>query len=146
MRYNDPELRRFKNITTFDLAFNTTYKAALMIENRADFLPQMVYVMKREFAPFRSEAWCIECIEKAQEDYPELKQLWDIIPDEGLQALGLRTMGPIHLQVANGNRLKFQLLGTDFAFDPRFRIVQYIPLDEATMRQCLEWMEEEKQL
>lgn len=145
MKYNDPALSRFRNITIFDLAFNTVYKAASMIENADEFLPQMIYVIRREFQPFLSEAWCIECVEKAQQEYPKFKQLWEAVPQEGLQALGLRTMGPLHLRVANGKLLKFQLIGTDFAFDPRFRAVQYIPLDETTMRQCLEWMEEEKQ-
>ncbi len=145
LKHDDPGMRRFKNITTFDLAFNPFYKATTMIENRADFLPQMVYVIKREFQPFRAQTWCVECIEKAQQNYPEFRAVWDAIPEEGLQSLGLRTMGPLHLRVTNGNLLKFQLLGTDFAFDPRFRSVQYIPLDDITMRQCVEWMEEEQQ-
>ena len=51
-----------------------------------------------------------------------------------VQELGLRTMEPIITQPAEGEELSFHLLGTDFVNDSRFRVIQYLPANVATMR------------
>lgn len=145
LKYGTPEMDAFRGITIFDLALNPTYRAALNIENHEEFIPHMIYVIKRELVPLRNELWYHNLVEKAKLKYTRFKEVWESIPDEGLEPVGQRAMGPMHIRTPDGTLLKFRLLGSDFADDLRFRLVQYTPIDDVTEQQCRLWAEEERE-
>jgi PAS domain-containing protein len=138
----DPLLARLQHVTIFDLAYDPTYGAISQVENRDSFLATLVYVLKCEFLPYRDEPWFAACIDAPRARYPAFRAQWDAIPQHALQPLGQRTMGPMIYHHRDGGRLCFRLLGAEFLGDPRFRGVQYIPLDSATMQQCLRWADD----
>ena len=132
--YGHPALEKMRGRTLFDLIFDRQFETAFAIKNKETFLPEMLYVMRCEFEPFKDDDWCKECIRKAREAHPQFRALWDKVQKMPVQELGLRTMGPIITQPAGGEELSFHLLGTDFVNDSRFRVIQYLPANVATMR------------
>lgn len=146
LTYGHPALEKLRRRTLFDLIFDRQFETAFVIKNKEEFLPEMLYVMRCEFEPFKDDDWCKECIRQAREEHPAFRALWDKVQKKPVQQLGLRTMGPVVTQARGGVELRFHLLGTDFVNDSRFRVIQYLPADAATMRQCLEWVEEEERL
>lgn len=143
MRDGDVRLQRLRNITIFDLAFNPLFIAASKITNGGDFLLQMVSIMKAEMQMFQNEPWYEDLIDRSKSDYPLFKELWENLPTK-LPTVPVRTMGPLHVQYREGSILKFQLLGIDFADDPRFRTVQYHPYDGETIKEWNAWIEAEQ--
>lgn len=143
--YGHPALERMRGKTLFDLIFDKQFATAFAIQNKETFLPEMLYVMRCEFEPFKDDEWCLNCIQTACDSYPAFRQLWDKVQKMPIQELGLRTMGPMVMQPAGSDLLSFHLLGTDFVSDSRFRVIQYIPGNAITMRKCLEWVEADEQ-
>lgn len=144
MTSDQAEIQQFKDITTFDLAFGARYIAASRIVNGDEFLPLLIRTIKAEMQEFRNEAWYIELIQDASERYPLFKELWNAAPDVQ-PPVSVRQHGPIAIRHSDGAILKFQLLGIDFVNDPRFRVVQYHPVDEPTMQAWNAWIQEEQQ-
>jgi transcriptional regulator with XRE-family HTH domain len=144
LNYGHPALEPMRRKTLYDLIFNKQFDSAFAIANKESFLPEMLYVMRCEFEPFKEDAWCKDCIKEARDNYPEFRMLWDKVQKMPIQELGLRTMGPIQIQPQGSALLSFHLLGTDFVNDSRFRVIQYLPANATTMRQCLEWVESEE--
>lgn len=126
------------DITVFDLTFNPVLQRGIVLLNAEDFMPHMIAVTKSEFLPFLETDWCRKCLEKAWADYPVFKHLWDSVPDSALPNVNVHAMGPLLLRDRDDpeRQLSFQLLGTDLVQDPRFRIIQYMPLDEETSLRC----------
>jgi hypothetical protein len=139
LQANDPLLARFQHMTVFDLAFSPDHLATFQVANRDAFLAQVVFVLKCEFLPYMQEPWFADCIAVPRQRYPQFRDLWDAIPPQELPPLGQRTMGPLVYRHRSGQVLHFRLLGAEFIGDPRFRGVQYIPLDAVTMQQCGQW-------
>ena len=144
LTYGHPALEKMRGRTLFDLIFDRQFETAFAIKNKETFLPEMLYVMRCEFEQFKDDEWCKNCIRSAREAHPQFRALWDKVQKMPVQELGLRTMGPIITQPAGGEELSFHLLGTDFVNDSRFRVIQYLPANVATMRKCLEWVEAEE--
>lgn len=144
LTYGHPALEKMRGRTLFDLIFDRQFETAFAIKNKDTFVPEMLYVMRCEFEPFKDDEWCKECIRSAKATHPQFRAIWDKVQKMPVQELGLRTMGPIITQAAGGEELSFHLLGTDFVNDSRFRVIQYLPANAATMRQCLEWVEGEE--
>ncbi len=140
MEYNDPRLRKLKGITIFDLAFNSDFIAASRITNGAEFLPNMIQVIKAEMEPFSDTNWYKELIDETSTKYPLFKSIWNSLPSN-LPMVRLRTMGPVQVQHPDGKILKFHLMGVDFVNDPRFRIVQYHPADVTTLSEWNKWID-----
>lgn len=132
----------YGNATVLDLAFNQDYRAASRIVNGEAFLPIMVAVMRSEFQVFLHEPWCNALVTRYRRDVPGFDALWDhpyMLPP---QKTATRTMGPLVLNVEGIGNVTFRLWGNDFIHDPRFRIVQYIPVDAKTLRACAMWVEQ----
>ena len=142
MRCDDPKLALFEDITIFDLTFGLVPQL-VTIENQGEYLSDLVRTMKSEFRPYRDEFWYVKRIREARKKYPEFEKLWDAIPDNDLSPCGMGNVIPIVLRVPHEGVLKFRLLGVHFANDRRFRVVQWIPVDEITALKCLVWKQEE---
>ena len=130
--------QELNNLTLYDLAFDCRFQSAFEIKARDEFILHMVTILKSEAVPLMAEEWCIKCINDAKSKYPEMREIWDNIPDENLMSSPVRTMGPITLAFDSANIVQFNLLGTDLVSDHRFRVIQYIPLNEETAQKCFE--------
>lgn len=142
MRYNDPRLSFFQNVTIFDVTFKLA-SSLVEILNRDEYISDLVRTMKAEFEPYKDEPWCAECINQARMNYPDFRNLWDSFSEKDLPLSGMGNTVPIILRVPQEGKLKFQLSRIIFAADPRFFIVQWIPIDEVTMVKCLVWKQED---
>jgi hypothetical protein len=129
--------------TDFDLAFNPDFIASSRTENHKEFFPNLISTLKAEMQIFRYEKWYEDLILQTGERYPIFKQLWESLPNN-LPSADVRTHGPIHIRHPNGNLLKFQLVGIDFVDDPRFRVVEYRPIDSTTLSEWISWIEQEE--
>jgi transcriptional regulator with XRE-family HTH domain len=142
--YGHPALNGLREKTLIDMLFDPQNAAAFGMENADDFLTEMLEVFRAEFEPFRQEAWCHEFLQMSSARYPLFREMWERLQSQPVRELSLRTIGPIELQPAGAGRLRFYLLGTDFLGDSRFRVIQYLPADATTLRQCLHWIEAEE--
>ncbi len=133
----------FQNVTVFDLAFGFS-RRFIHVVNEEEYLYSFVYTTKNMMESYRDEPWYAKCMRVAWEQYPVFKKLWDSIPEDGPQPSLTGLAVPIVLDLpGESSHLTFQLVKVDFVADERFWIVQWIPVDEITMRRCLEWVQEE---
>lgn len=145
LTYSHPATQFYKQATVYDLAFNLSVRRGFHFDKAEEYLASLVSLMKYEFEPFSEEDWCVETLNKAKKEYPEFAQMWDNTVVSLVNEVSYRTMKPLHIVNPNdGSILKFRLMGADFVNDPRFRSVQYLPLDTLTMQHCLLWAEQER--
>lgn len=143
LRVADRRAQHFQNATTFDLAFGLAQRF-VEIENDAAYRRSFVHTLKRELRPYVAEPWCGRCIVAAQQRYPEFKQLWESEHAPETVSLTGRTV-PLKLRLSgSASTLTFQSLKSSFVGDARFRIVQWIPVDEVTMHICVTWMRDRR--
>jgi transcriptional regulator with XRE-family HTH domain len=145
LTYGHPGMENIRGKTLFDVLFNQSFATAFGLQNKDDFLIDMLEVMRSEFEAFKDEDWCKECIQNTSAAYPEFRRLWGKINTYPVRRLSLRMIGPFLLNPTGNAPLSFYMLGTDFMSDSRFRVIQYLPANMATMRQCLTWVEAESQ-
>ena len=139
MKYNDPRLQAFQGITIFDLTF-TLANGLVGIVNREGYLKNLIHIIKSEFHPYQDELWYPGLIGQVKEKYPEFQKIWDELPESVHPP---STGNIITLHVSSDNIFKFQLIATDFIDDKRFRVVQWLPIDDKTMQICSLWQQEE---
>jgi transcriptional regulator with XRE-family HTH domain len=142
IKHDSPKLKSFSGITIFDLAFNPEFIGTSHLENGEEFFPKMIRTIKAELQSFRYESWYDDLITQTGQKYPLFKVLWESLPDD-LPPINVREHGPVHVRHPNGKLLKFQLVGIDYAGDPRFRVVQYQPIDSITLTEWNTWVEQE---
>ena len=139
MKYENPKLQAFQGITIFDLAF-TLANGLVKIGNREAYLKNLIHIMKSEFQPYQDEIWYPGLIKQVGQRYPEFQKIWDGLPE----FIKPPTTGNIiTLHVNSDDVLKFHLIGTAFIDDQRFRVVQWIPIDEKTITVCTLWQQDE---
>lgn len=145
LTYGHPGMENIRGKTLFDLLFNQNFASAFGLQNKDDFLVEMLEVMRSEFEEFKDEDWCTECIQNTSDAYPEFQRLWKKVNAHPVRKLSLRMIGPFLSNPSGDTPLSFYMLGTDFLSDSRFRVIQYLPANVETMRQCLAWVEAESQ-
>ncbi|MEI6478280.1 MAG: helix-turn-helix domain-containing protein [bacterium] len=126
------DIQDLKGRTIFDLLFDGRSRGVVNLVNEEEVVTKMVRHMRKEYRPYMDEEWCKQCLADARAKYPLFGELFDTLPDEGSPALDLRATGPIILRDKEGHTLHFQIVGIDLISDPRFGVVQYIPLDKET--------------
>lgn len=142
LEFGHPFMEHFRGKTLFDVLFDKSFSPAFTIPNKEGFVYEMLETMRSEFEPFKDEEWCQQCIQEAKIKYSEFRKHWEAMEKKPVRQLSLRMLGPIHMHPKEETQLHFYLLGTDFLSDSRFRVIQYLPADAATMRHCLSWIEE----
>jgi transcriptional regulator with XRE-family HTH domain len=125
-----------RQLTVFDLAFDPHIRNGIEIVDEEIFLRQMVQVLKSAAVRMLDCDWCREHLNEALARHPKLAALWASIGADELIQVGVRTMGPLTVRHPAGWELRFTVLATDLVTDPRFRAVQYVPMDEATAGVC----------
>ena len=139
MKYGDPRLQAFQGITIFDLTF-TLANGLVGIKNREGYLKNLIHIIKSEFQPYQDELWYPGLIRQVGEKYPEFQKIWEELPE----FVTSPTSGNIiTLHVSSDDVLKFQLIATNFIDDQRFRVVQWLPIDEKTIKVCSLWQQDE---
>jgi transcriptional regulator with XRE-family HTH domain len=143
INYDNPQTSLFENVTIFDVTFGLASKFVEIV-NREEYIPELIRTMKSEFIPYVGEPWYEPRISEAKQKYPEFAKIWNSLPDgENLIAPELGNTIPISIKPSEKEGLlRFRLLRVDFATDPRFRVVQWIPIDEITHLQCMIWIKE----
>ena len=146
--WNEPALRliglssnsdELAGLTVFDLAFGEELQrlnTGIKLTNRKEFLSILTRDIKSEYRDYATEEWCISCVDRAKQKYPEFELLWNEIVDEELDDFETRVLEPIHLSARGYGALKFKIVGTDVTVDHRFRAVKYEPLDKVTGDKC----------
>lgn len=138
-----PALEYTRGKTLFDLLYSKQFSNYFCCKNKDFFVFNMMEMMRYEFEPFKEEDWCKKFIKDTICIYPELRDCWDKVLGNPLRESSLRLIGPIIMEPRRDSMLKFYLLSTDFISDSRFRVIQYLPGNPETMRQCLSWVESE---
>ncbi len=131
-----------ENVRVFDMLFNQQLPSTTRLLNADELAPKLLALVKTELRPFWGEAWYREMIRTARDNYPAFGAIWDAVPDD-LEAVSIRTVGPIRLQHDAHTVLTFNTYGADFVSDPRFRVVQYHPADPTTITIWNQWVVEE---
>lgn len=70
---------------------------------------------------------------------PTFARCWEKMESSEHEQVPVRPLVPMQLTTPQG-RAQFRLMAENFAHDPRFRIIYYLPDDAATMRLCAAWL------
>ena len=133
----------FANIDILDVIFKIAPKY-LEIQNQNDFLVGLFRTMKSEYLPYLGEAWCYNWLKSAFQRYPQFEKYWRFAEIGEITDVHLSYQPPIEIKIrSTGKQLKFQVVAVGFVNDPRFRIAQWIPIDENTTLECIRWKNEE---
>jgi transcriptional regulator with XRE-family HTH domain len=142
---DDPLLVHFHGVTLIDLALNPRYATTFLIDNRDEFLPMWLRIIKTSLDPFREEQWYIELIMHARE-LPRFSEIWDSISVDPIRQVSTERIIPLKVAVPSIGVLSFRLASQPFILDRRFQLLSYIPFGATTLRQCANWAEEEGML
>lgn len=121
-------------LTVFDLLFSDFAQRRLPVTNAAEVLDKTVAMMGNEFQAYAGQPWVEECLQSARQAYPLFGQVYDRVSQEVPTPIAIRTIEPVCFAGPQGTQLRFRIVGVDLVSDPRFRAVQYVPLDAPTMR------------
>ncbi|MGC4044824.1 MAG: helix-turn-helix domain-containing protein [Armatimonas sp.] len=141
LEYGHPIMEYFRGKTLLDVFLDRNISSQFVIPNKETFVYEMLEVMRSEFASFREEEWCRQCIKDAKAKYADFRKHWEEMENKPVRQLSLHQLGPISILLNEDSLFRFHLLGTDFLCDSRFRVIQYLPSDVNTMRFCVNWID-----
>lgn len=121
-------------VTVFDLMFSPQQRGTLRLLNEEELIQKTVRQLWNEYQPFADQAWCKECLEKARKRYPHFGTLYDRCAGSEITDIDVRTLEPVLFATPDGHTVTFKIIGTDLVSDPRFRAIQYIPVETETAR------------
>lgn len=128
------EVAHPEDLTVFDLMFAPPTRGDLRLANEEEIVTKTVAYMWSEYRPFCNEPWYHACIAAAEAKYPLFGNLYEGLTDADFVPVDVRALEPVIFEAPGGVRLSFKIIGVDLVSDPRFRAVQYIPMDTATAR------------
>jgi len=120
--------------TLFDLMFSLPEHSQLRLVNEGEVVFKVVLHIWNDCHTYGNQDWCQAYLKEAEKKYPAFKELYDSVERTDLSLLDVSTMGPVLFSDPKGNILRFQVVGVDMVSDPRFRIVQYLPIDVSTLQ------------
>ena len=123
-----------KGVTLYDLLFSEDAAGELEIVNREEVIFKTVVHIWSDYLPFQNEQWCKDSIARAKQRYPMFSQIYDTVAESNFMLKDVSVMEPVILKDAKDRVFRFRLVGLDIVGDPRFRVVQYIPMDGETMQ------------
>jgi len=130
--------------TLFDLLFSPQTRGMAVLENEEEIVTKTVAHMREEYLPFAGTEWCTRLLNEQFSRYPRFKHLYDTVPPLETQSIDIRGMEPAIFSGPEGTSLKFRIVGIDIVSDPRFRAVQYVPLDSQTMQVMTQLLSKER--
>lgn len=122
------------SITLFDLMF-APFSHQLKLINADEVIFKTVAHIANDWHTFKGQSWCEGYIAQARGKYPRFEEILEKIAIEEVATLDVSAMEPVILQSPTGRQMQFRVVGMDMVSDPRFRIVQYIPLDTTTTQE-----------
>lgn len=141
LKNDDIQLNQFIEVTIYDVTFALS-NSFVKILNRDEYLLDLMRTIKAEDAVFQHEGWYHDHLHKIREKYPEFAALWNEVQIDSAGQFELGNNTPIELDIPGTGLLTFRLSRINFVSDIRFFVVQWIPMDDMTMLQCLIWVKE----
>ena len=142
LRNTDVQTQEFSGVTIYDIMFQISNNFVEMID-REEYFEDLIRTIQSEDSAFHVEDWYQEHLNETRERYPEFGDIWDRVANKDNFEFELGNNIPIKLTIPGTGSVSFRLLKIIFASDARFFVVQWIPVDEFTMIQCLLWVKEE---
>lgn len=142
LKSGDLQLDQFAGVTIYDVTFALS-NSFIKIVNRDEYLADLMRTIKAEDSVFQYEDWYQDHLLEVQEKYPEFAELWKKIEVDVSGQFELGNNTPIKLEIPGTGILTFRLSRINFVSDIRFFVVQWIPMDDFSMLQCLLWVKEE---
>jgi len=139
---DDPVVKTYIGVTTFELVFDSGLKGRLLVANPEEFCSTWLHLVKSGLFMFRNDSWYIELFEKAR-SLPGFSDVWDSLPEEPVRLVRSLSIVPIKLHVPRVGTLQFRLSPSDFLLDTRFQFIHFTPFGTMTLRVCALWAEEE---
>jgi transcriptional regulator with XRE-family HTH domain len=135
------QMARFTQVCMFDLWFSPGYRLSSLVDNPETFFPAVMHALRHEMQPFRNEGWCTQLIARLVQELPLFSKYWRMVEHMSGYTTAARTIVPVQLDVPHVGLLQFRLSVEHFTWDARFRMVYYLPADQATMQRCAWWAE-----
>lgn len=120
-----------------EVLLNPQYDVRRNVVNAEQYIRGTLPVLQFELRPYLHEAWCQALIERLRSSSPEFARLWRET-ERAPRAVAARALHPIVFKPSE-QPLSFWTVSEPLIGDTRFRLLYYVPADEATMRQCNLW-------
>ncbi len=136
---NDPALGGLAGRSLLAAWFDQSSPLAPLVVEPDIFLPALIRALRYELQQVRAEAWSAALLKGLVNDLPRFRHYWALVEREPAPATATRALAPVRLAVPGAGVLQFRISSEPFARDARFRVVNYLPADPATIRRCAEW-------
>lgn len=129
-------------LTLFDLMFDLPTHGDIKALNHEEIVKKTIPLVMVDYLRYGEQDWCGRVIAEAEAKYPAFRELWPDFAASALAAMDLSSSDitstmPVMLVNPAGDAMNFQVVGIDMVSDPRFRVVQYVPLDMPTMENLM---------
>lgn len=131
--------QRLTGRSLIDVVFDPAWGVFALVRNPDDFFPLFVQILRRDSQPYQGEGWYQALIADALLRLPLFRRYWELGEARLRTGAVARPHVPLQIASPDGAPLQFRITADPLYDDPRFRIVSYVPLDEATLRQCARW-------
>jgi transcriptional regulator with XRE-family HTH domain len=118
--------------------FDQTYGVTSSVLNAEAFFSAEVRILQFERQRWDDAIWYDTFIDDMRK-YPTFDQYWTNYRNNDHEQVPLRPVAHLQLPISRGVA-DFRLISETFAQDPRFRVIYYLPVNAATMRQCVAWL------
>jgi len=133
VRETDPFI---ENATIVDLLFSEFGRSRLRLQDRDNTQKRLLTRIKADLEQFQCDEWWRPVIRDVKAKYSEFAALWDTYDASELRGVTLGTMGSYKIDISGRGLLEFRVLPAATEGDMRFVSVQYVPMDEESMRKC----------
>jgi transcriptional regulator with XRE-family HTH domain len=119
------------------LIFDPRYGIAASILNAETFFSAQIRILHYEQQRCGNALWYNGFVDEMRH-YKTFDEYWIKQTTEGQAQVPMRPIAHLTLDLGDG-LIQFRLISETFVQDPRFRVIYYMPVDSATIRQCMEW-------
>lgn len=134
-----PESLALAGKTIIELMYDPQFGMSSRIANVQEWGRYALPALLHELRPYIQEPWCRELLRVFRQQVPGLDSL--LHANAMQRRVPGRPLLPVVFRGPADHDLSFWMATELFIDDARFRIVYYMPADEATHRQCQNWVE-----
>jgi transcriptional regulator with XRE-family HTH domain len=132
----DALLESFRERSVLEGWFDPTSPIGRTVAEPEQFLPRMLRTARFEGEQLGNPDWYGEILADLARRYPRIQAAADAIARDALRVSSARTLVPVRLIPAESPVCTFRLSAEPFLRDARFRLVYFLPADEAALRWC----------
>ncbi|CAN5453293.1 hypothetical protein BH09CHL1_BH09CHL1_07500 [soil metagenome] len=131
-------LESFRERSVLEGWFDPMSAIGRTVAEPEQFLPRMLRTARFEGDQLGNPGWYDDVMDYLSRRYPRIQSAAQAITRDELPVSSARALLPVRLIPAAGSVCTFRLSAEPFLRDARFRLVYFLPADEAALRWCEE--------